>query len=619
MSGAELSARFAIGPDEQLLAAGACTSAVGPLTVEGQVFLTTERICFEPTGLNRLLGAPVLALPLIELQDAHFEEAHASLVIVGGGHAHRLVGAGAREVYEVLAPLLDGIPSDAPRERVLLFADGEIAVNDLLSAVGEVTLTTWRLRFQLRGFERRIWPVLDVNVALTEVSGFRLCGIRRRLEVQCGDRVVRFLGPVVPSLYGALRAAAELTAGAVTLHTLEHEAWPVDLHRRPLSHPGALVRTATRLTFLATGTLDALIGLEPEIEMPLSAIERIALCGTFEDRIAVTTASGAAAGAATVVVNFSVANVRSRYDALVAWMADRATGPVWLGAEPPEADREAVAAILAPWRSSGPVTDSPRLFCPAVRISGSSGAEPGWLSVDDALLLWVPRLCEGSGAIAFRLPLRLPHLGQTYLLVAAPAHELHLQALGGARHRWRVASQPPQGAAGDAPPLRGGIAPHFRRALREHLDEIDAPESAPEVVFVAAPDSSQSGRRKTYRVPIPAGRAADILFWTRADDVLERLDCTLADWSLGGCGVLVVERLPPGTQLHVHVHVGTEVHPLLAEFVFDRKLKGEALWFTGLRFVGNWGDIERVTNALWQDFQHAATHRSRATGVRRSD
>ncbi len=583
---------------EQVLAEGECTKAIGPLTVRGKILLTSQRVYFEPSALNRIMGAQAWVLDLDALVSVCFDEKNARLVLEDNATVQRLSGFGARVVYEVLAPLraAEGT-STGVHERVLLLADAEIEATDLLSAVGEVTVTTRRLRFRLRRLERAIWPGLELDVPLEDVRSFRVHGIRRRLEVQCGERTVRFSGPVVPALYGALRASAELAAGTVTADGLEHEVWPTELYRDPLSYPGALVRTGTALTYISTGTLDALIGLEQVLEMPLNAIERIAIRGRIDRRLEITTSETRS--------SFAIGDLRTRYESLIAWMADYAKGPVCLGGESSEVDRNAIAAILAPWHPTSPIPATPLLFCPAVRISERAGAEPGWLIIDSAQFIWLPGAGPGVGASAFRVPLDEP----TFFLVSAPANELHLQTAGGALHRWRLASETSAASASAGEPEAGGVAPIFRRALKGHLAEIDTPSEERGMKFVAAPDAGAS-RRKTFRVSVAPGHVSDLYFWIRIDDVLERMDCELADWSLSGCAVRVASRVPRTAQIRVDLRVGTEIHPLQAEIVFDRKLPDGEGWLTGMRFIGNWGEIEHATRGLWLDLQRAAASRA---------
>ncbi len=588
-----------------MLADGDCVAAIGPLPVSGRVVVTTQRVCFTPTALRRVLGAPPWSLEHRDIQKLSFDVPARALVLEAGPHSQRLIGLGASVVYEALAPWLppwlagEGPPPYAACERVLLFADAAIELNELLSAPCEVIVTTRRLRVRLRRLERFLWPELEVDTPLDAITGFAITGNRRRLELQWGGKTARFLGSALPALYGALQAAAELASGEVAPERLDLQVWPAFLYRDLVAHPGALVRTATRLTYLATGTLDALAGVPAVIELTREAILGISLQGLFDRRIEVVTGR--------TRVRFACADSRSRFESLVAWMADHAPGPVWLGGTLPEADRREIARILRPWREQTPLPTTPRLFSPAVRVSERAVASSGWLVVGLEYLTWLPGAGPASGAAPFRLLLH----GQTVLPIEAPPHEIHLQATAGGLYRWRFAA-PGSGPNDEAACATAEIAPFFLNAL----PDVEALSERPErrkrrarIGAVRSGEESGADRRETFRAGAVLGEVPPLVFWLVVKDLVVPLECELIDLSLGGCCIRGPYRLPADAVVRVDLPVGDETYPLEADVVHEHELVDGTGWIHGLHFGGRWETVEYATRDAWMSLQQSAARR----------
>lgn len=574
---------FTPSPDERVLADGKCMDMHGPVAFPGHVFLTTKRVCFEPTAFNQIIGVSPWSLDLAAIRGVSLVGLDRTFVIETAEGPRRLVGIGARIVHDRLAPLL---AADEPQtyeadERVLLHELAEVEVNDLLGAWGEVTVTTHRLRFRPRPMERVLWPDLAFEETNDRISSFSLTGIRRRLEVCTPARTVRFMGDVLPALYSALKANDEVKEGLVAADALEHEVWPAQLYRGPVSHPGALVLTATGLAFVATGALDSLAGVESLIDTPIARIERVSLRGRLDPRIEVHADDGRAV--------FACADASGRYDQIVAWLARRSAGPIRVEGAPGSGgtlgEIEEIEGVLAPWRARYSLPERPLAFTPAVGLRAASGAT-GWLLLDEESLVWLRGRVPGERARPLWLPLRR----HRWLWDDAPPGEVHAD-VDGELYRWLPTAGAP-----------------FRAALAEQIQRLQ--RSAAHAAGADEPGEGRN-RRDTYRVRLTPGTQPAVKIWVQVDGEFETLDGRLLEFSLGGFSVRTTTRLAPEVVLRVDLPGGGGIQCVQAAFVHERPLLSGEGWITGFAFLHPRPDALMVVRSTWMAFQQEEARRRR--------
>jgi hypothetical protein len=594
-----------VGWGESLLAEGDCQEILEGVHYAGRLVLTTRRVRFAPTPLMRVAGGEPWEISLDALQSAVLGGADRRLTLTTAHGSRVLSGVGARALHEVLAPLLSaGRPMSVEgRERVLVATDTEIEVNDLVSARGELVLTTRRLRFEPARLERSLWPRLAFELPVDSIRGCAVVGLRRRLEVRAATRVLRFLGPVIPELYGALHAVAALGPGGVG--EPEYDVTPVSLVRGPLMHPGALVRTHAGLCFIATGVLDALVGLEHVLELPVQDITRMSITGLIDKGIEVTTTTGRAV--------FSCPGIEELFSDLTVWWSRSLPGPVWSGertpdalegrgagrglrlapppmpdpaAAPPPALRALIEDVLSQWRTEHPLPAAPVLFSPAVRLGDAGDAAPGWLLVGDDTLVWLPRFGDQG-------PLRLALGGTVALRRDAPPGAVHVQVGAGRLFRWLVPVE------------------QFRTALTEKVDRPARPPAPSLRPAPVDPFYRGGNRRQTFRVLVRAEEERGLCFWLLDRGEMRPFGGSLADFSLHGFALKLATPFAGPTMLQVGIPFGDdEVRSLEATLVHQRKLKDEDCWLAGWRFEGSWGEVEFLTHNLWLELQQRAIRRN---------
>jgi hypothetical protein len=592
-----------VGADEALLAAGDCQEILAGVNYVGHIELTTKRVRFEPTSLMRMAGGEAWEIALEDIQSSVLTPSDRRVVLTSALGARVLRGVGARALHEVLLPLIgaEGPVSAEGRERVLVATEAEIEVNDLVSARGELVLSSRKLQFQPARLERALWPRLAVDIPVESIEGCAVVGMRRRLEVRTAGRTMRFVGSVIPALFGALHALAEQSQGEG--EAPEFEVTPVSLVRGPVMHPGALVRTRKRLAFLGTGTLDALIGLSGVTELPLDELSELSVTGLIDKRIEVATAADR--------LVFSCSKAEEMAGELVSWWARNLPGPVSVPegeaqapaqlevdgepeeAPPPPASsptpteevRASIEQILADWRSEFPMPGTISLFAPALRVEDGAPTVPGWLMVGEETLVWLPRFGE-------RHPVRIALGGTVALRRDAPPGAVHLQVGGGRMFRWLVPVD------------------NFRAALTE---EVEDPAVRPlPSLRPPPPDALYRGgnRRQTFRVPVRPVDDHHLSFWLVERGELRQSIGELVDLSLHGFALKLQTPLNGPTSVRVIISRGEEdMHSLEATLVHQRKIKDEDGWLTGWRFEGSWGDVEARTRSVWMDLQQRTVRR----------
>lgn len=540
---------------------------IGPLSFPGHVTLTARAVRFEPTAFNRKMGVDAWSMDVPALTQVRLTDGTLHLDAASG--QRRLIGLGARIVYERLSALKGGGGAFASDERVLLHTLASVEVNDLLSAVGELTVTTRRIRFQPNRMDRMIWPNLAFEDTVDHIKGFAFTGVRLRLEVEVGARVLRVIGDAVPGLYGAVQGLSEVRAGSVSVEALEVVTTPASLWRGPVAHPGVLVQSGSRLAFVATGLLDSLVGMHALTDVSADSVQVLTLTGIVDQRIDIV------AGPVRMVLSCS--DIRARYDAMVAWLARHVSGPILM---PDAPDRAAVLArveaAIAPWRDAHSVPDGILQFSPAVGLSEGGPATPGWLLLVDDTLVWLPsRVPE-----ARRVPVSLP-LARERWIWGDDSEDIRADR-DGRPYRWIVQAGVP-----------------FRSALFEQVERIKKKIALAWASSGTGVISDGQNRRDSYRVRVEEDNPAPFTVYSAARGGFVEVECKVVEVSLGGCSVRTTAEIPVGTLLRVDLAEGTKVHTVRATIAHRRHRMHDEGWMAGLVFVEPTSDFEVALRNLW--------------------
>ncbi len=504
-----------------------------------------------------------------------------TLLLEGADSQRRLSGLGARLVHDRLILLISATdPSDPiTDERLLLRATAMVEVNDLLSANGELTVTNLRIRFEPSLMENLVGLAVAFDDPIASITGFGFTGIRHRLEVRTASRTTRFIGEVIPGLYGALQCCAEVKSGDLAADAIKYSVLPASLCRGPVTHPGALVETGTRLAFVAIGLLDSLVGVHSLTETPVAAITSIGLVGRIEPRIEI-----AAGGGRTT---YACGDVHDRYEHLVAWLAARVSGPIWLGAGadpvPPEVEN-----CLAPFRRSEALPAGPHLFTPAVGLSLNSPATPGFLLVGDDTMVWLPGRAPSPATPRVSL-----QLGRERWVWSNERDEVRVDR-DGAIFRWLTRSGKP-----------------FRLALFERVERISQRIALAWASSGTGVIPDGQNRRDSYRVQVSDQAQPGIAIWTAVDGEFRSLSCKLVEVSLGGCSIRTQHQLPADLLLRVDLTQNGRVFSVRASVAYSRQRVDDQRWMAGLVFVETPSDFDTVLRQFWMTLQQEQLRRLR--------
>ncbi len=583
---------YELQPQEEVLLQGECLAHIGPMTFPGYVTLTTLKLSFRPTEFNRKIGVRPWSYDIEAVDGASFSEHKGVLEVRSAGVSRRLSGGGAKALYDLLAPLLNAEHSRPRGERVLISAAAEMEMNEFISARGELMVTTSRLRFFPARLESLMWPSARVDIPVGDVVSFGLVGLRRHLEIETQGRALRFLGAVVPDLYGALEALREhrddprCPAELVVL--------PVSLRREPVFHPGTLVCTRKKVTLVSTQPLDALAGVPGVLALATRDVTRIQLGGLLDRWVEVHTAEDH--------LRLGNPDPARLFETLSTLLARHLDGPAWCGHRPepevwgprspallkvapppsllppppPPAINAAIEAELATWRQRFRLPTLLTLFSPAVYVSETDEAIPGWLLSGDETLIWLPR----GGK-----PLRIVLDGTPVLRRDSPAGEVEVQPGRGRTHRWLLVSDT------------------FRAALRDVLERPPRRPPSGARPTPSEPKHWGQNRRQTYRVTVPAGVEVRVQLWVQSEGELTPLTAEFVDFSLHGFQIRLSEALSAETLLRADVDADGHVESLVAHQVHCHVQPGERSWIAAYCFAGNWGDVEAATHYEWLALQ----------------
>ena len=268
------------------------------------------------------------------------------------------------------------------------------------------------------------------------------------------------------------------------------------------------------------------------------------------------------------------------FDRLVEWLAKGTPGPVWLGDGAPTAVQGEIDDLLGPWRSQVRLPAMPRRFTPAVCLTGSVVATPGWLLVTAEALIWLPRPTPEVGSSALTLSLA----GARFVWDDDP-DEVRVD-IEGAPHRFVTRSQRQFRLAlfADVQRVRGGIA------------------------ALVSEDAEAGNRRDSFRVEVLEQRQPPISILLEAEGTLRAVDLRISDLSLGGCGIRLAVDVAIGSLVRVELAEGTLVHDARGRLV---NLRSDSLggWVGGVVFEGASPGFDAAIRKVWMALQREQLQR----------
>ncbi len=300
--------------DERLLGHGECSRLVGPLSVPGELYLTTARLYFEPDRLNKLVGIKALVINLSDITDAEVSGIDRVMTVTTGAKRARFMGKWARTVYERPESLVSEESGEdrqcwrhrgaalASHESLLVQSTLDYSATSVVMVPGELVVTPRTVSYTPRRLERLVWRNLEFEAPMDQIEELVLDG-PRRVSFKVGDKEHRFNGVGSLEVYAAIWAAQDHPGGDVVyvrgqpatgLSTgpghLVFKFGPVQVHRGVLAHPGLLIQTWRGLAFLLGGSLDKFIGLPQITRFDWPDVVRLDL--SSDTRLVISTAMG---------------------------------------------------------------------------------------------------------------------------------------------------------------------------------------------------------------------------------------------------------------------------------------------------------------------------------------
>ena len=534
-----------------ILFEGRCRWSRGSFAHTGTVVVTPTNVRFEPSRLDRLVGAKIWEFDLGELTRMAPAEEAMSLDLDASNIVYRLVGAVVPEVEEAIRRALDTHATKTAEPPVLVEEEGLILAlparltrGPLKSRAGTVSLTTHRLYFAHSGVDKLEAGAIGLDVALALIRDVRLDG--ERVCAAMEDE------------------ALVLTASAST--TLFAALCDID-EARPLAEGALRSREATLLTpapsargrFASTRRM---IRFAPEvgetIEIALAEVSRVQLSPGRTDRLVVRQGKKAWV--------FGIASAAEELGEMIRLLADL----VVEGEPGTDAcgryDDAALGQVITAWGAQLPGLTPGRVAIggPTVMVFPKEGVQRGFLLLFDQGLLFFPAGGPKGDERRFAATLNIISMD--------PSEKTR------APNAWlrRRASEPLQVVPRGGAPFLDYFVPLFRRLSMAYI--------------VEGSDNSRN-RRNSYRAktvePIDvqvSGRFDSTLPGEEAGETI--IEAQLMDLSADGCQIAVDGPLT-GTRA-VEIDSPTPEIPFRMRADLVRTVPPSLMvpeWRCGLRFV----------------------------------
>ncbi len=561
---------------DRVLARGEVVERLGPISVPGEVTVTESSVSFTPSGVD---GKVVLGSWMVPIEhiDQFLEEDSEVIRVTSSDGTHRLGGPLAHPMLELLRSLKEG--GEELPELIMLAVAGAVEINGLLSARGDVLITSKSVSFHPERLERRVFGDRQaLDVPFEDIDGFELIS-GGRLQLKTGGRTVRFVGNSVPRIYSAL---VSLRERGLDSSDGGGEATPMVFSAveagGQFSHPGTLCVGRTGISFIPTGRLDRFLERAEPQNFPLEEVRAIRVAGLVNSRLEIIADGGE--------LMISCDQPTSRLFEVSRWIADHNSTPTWSGGvvgrswgEPSPAEgevKEQIDKVLATEAQHLLLPSTPLLFSLAV-LYEEEEAQMGWLAYTEDRLHWLPR-----GALQ---PVRMSLSGSAVVLRDGPQRSVHLRMGASGEFLWLV---------GD-----GNISSVLREA-------VDRAANRPSVVTNLELGAIKGAdRRHTYRVPAVPGFDSGLSFHREIEGLVLPLKAEVVNLSLHGVGVRLLAAPKVGDEFLVQIARGDESSELRASVIHCRALGDSGTWYAGCVFKGSWGAIERITRAPWLSLQQA--------------
>lgn len=567
--------------------------APGLLAKCGEAVLTTHRLSFHPSRIDRIAGAGEWSLSLFSIERAIFKDILRSLVIFAGSRKIVLKGRSAGLLHERLQGMLqelgralDVVHSLRPAELILLQDRAELHDGGLLSIPGEIVLTTENLTFKPDPFDRLLLGSSRLDAPVSSIRSLQLVPIKRRLFIETVDRSFSIGGScstLLSALLSSLQEEQAIGFSGTDIFSLE-----CALRKDVLEHPGWLVVNSRGLRFTPSSRLDALIGASTELHLPFAGIGSMEVTGRMIRLLRVFLA--------TEHYSFHIPDAEHHLNALLPRWASIAWENEPSLDERGCLDEESTRTLTDAWSEACPRDQraSPLLAGPVLWQQGLLRAERGWVILESGLVTVLRGIEPGcSKPVLLReadlLDPRKSDILNGILDLQVPGGGARGIARGGQGFAELFWSTRPKRSFAPTPSME----PRKKKIERQRLEH---------------------ERRQCFRATLPEPLPVDIVLTTEMpvedeaeSDTEESFKrCCLRDLSVSGAGVYSDERVALRT--HLRVRLSPDVTPIEAagEVVFLRSSEStEGRWRLGICFQDMEPETERRIELLWTAIQRA--------------
>ena len=561
-----------LSDNERLLGKGECALMVGPLSVAGVLVLTSDRLYFEPSRLNRMVGIKALTLKIGEIDDTEVMGIDRVVQVYADTKIYRFMGKWARTVHGRVQALLDGedlsnasMDGFAVDERYLVQTSMDYSATAVIMVGGDLTITTRSVLFTPSSIERLMWRKLKVETRIEEVEDLKLDG-SRKVSFRVGKKTHRFSGTPSREVYAALWAAKEHASSGRDDRDLIFEVTNAATHRGVLSHPGLLVETWTGLTFLVSGALDKLVGVPQIIRFAWSEVQSLDL--TKERRLVITTEAGKQL--------FSTPKMEETFEELLpAFSRVGGADAIVLDPESGNSAHQKKAQALVreltdTWGGRLPdlTGDTLALYGPAVRVSRKVGTRRGHVALFDEYVVWFPEGGVMTGVNPIVVPIGGIH-GLEDHEGSGPELSLHQD---GAELRLIPAS-------------RERFTRRFLELIWVRATEIANRDNKRGKKKESGDGGDVWNRRATYRVELPARHQVAIQIRVLGAEKDQQMMGRLTDLSMGGAGVATGPKIEVGKTVHISIERGDDrISTLEGVLIHSRRVGKRQLHRSGIEF-----------------------------------
>lgn len=547
----------------------------GLIATPGLVTVTDQRLLFTPNAAYELLGAKSVEFATNTIERAEIEGLNRILKVHAGGRQYAFSGPKIHVIRDRVASMLVDVDASwadfQDNERVLSVSDAQLPVGKLLATEGQLVVSTERVRFRPRGVGGLVWREASFSCPISEIESMDLTGRLGQLSLRTKDAVYLVTCNSLPEVHGTIRSVQDHVSLGESLITLEVTEHRVLMNRGALAVRGTAVVTGRRFSFIPAG-LDRLAVGAQRIEVLHNELLEIEMSPRVNRQLVLGVEDG------PVAVRLD--NREVVFDYLIARLSAGVGVAEAKLTEDCESREDVQTKVFRLWSEHLPEdVDKAEFFEPTVYLNERGAAQPGWLSLRGRYGYWLPATYPENGAAVVTLPLRQVYRGEeqdpasSRIDFSIRGHKFCFVPRAGAsvqQEFWKITS----------PHLMG----RARVVPEEILDDLN--------------------RRETYRVlptddPLPL-----ILGQVHVEGKKPRiLQGGLVDFSLGGCGVIVADRLEDADELYLQIRGKIHTRLIEAQVIYQRASVRPKGFRLGIRFLpANPSEVATLRSS-WMEMQ----------------